>query len=86
MQAGSLAAVSTTGIAGPTGGTTRKPLGTVFIGCTVHGVTTVREFRFTGTRNEVRQRATFSALQMLRFRVLDLDVPTMCWQYGEVFA
>tara|TARA_B110000495_G_scaffold106933_1_gene92376 strand:+ start:4283 stop:5542 length:1260 start_codon:yes stop_codon:yes gene_type:complete len=83
---GSLAAVSTTGIAGPTGGTTRKPLGTVFIGCTVHGDTTVREFRFTGTRNEVRQRATFSALQMLRFRVLDLDVPTMCWQHGEVFT
>lgn len=83
---GAVAGLSTTGIAGPSGGTEHKPVGTLFIACTLHGKTTVREFRFTGNRNEIRQRASSTALQMLRFQLLDMHVPTMCWQYGKVIS
>jgi nicotinamide-nucleotide amidase len=75
--------LSTTGVAGPDGGTTEKPVGTVFIGCTVETDTEVREFRFTGNRNEIRRRAASTALQMLRLRLLGIHVDTMCWQHGE---
>lgn len=63
--------VSITGIAGPTGGTEEKPVGTVFIGVSVkrgkvEGLTSVvEEFHFTGTRDEVRSKAAACALGAL---------------------
>ena len=61
---GSTVAVSATGYAGPGGGTPSDPAGTVYIGvCGPHG-THCERFRFTGTRDEVRERAVAEALRM----------------------
>ncbi len=57
-------ALSTTGIAGPLGGTEEKPVGLVYIGCTVLGKTKVLENRFDGTRQEVRGKAVRKALEL----------------------
>jgi nicotinamide-nucleotide amidase len=59
-------AVSTTGVAGPTGGTPRKPVGTFFIGlATSEGVVT-RGFCLPGTREWVRRLSAMQALDMVR--------------------
>lgn len=62
-------ALSATGIAGPGGGTDEKPVGLVYIGCYICGITTVEEFRFTGSRIENRlytvERALNAALEKL---------------------
>jgi nicotinamide-nucleotide amidase len=58
--------ISTTGIAGPDGGTAEKPVGLVYIGISVRGNTTVKRCTFNGTRNTVRERAALEALDMLR--------------------
>lgn len=57
--------LSTTGIAGPTGGTAEKPVGLVYVGCAINGETTVRECRFHGSREENRNAAVEAALQLL---------------------
>lgn len=63
--------VSTTGIAGPGGGTEEKPVGLVYIGIYVNGKTTVTEYRYTGKRNQIRERAAFYALDLLRKALQD---------------
>ncbi len=63
-------AVSITGIAGPDGGTEKKPVGLVYIGVTIQKKTTVKEFFFTGSRQEIRQRAVTEALALLRLCLL----------------
>ncbi len=47
--------VGITGIAGPDGGTREKPVGTVFAGVCVKGVTEVFELHINGSREEVRK-------------------------------
>ena len=59
------AAVSTSGIAGPGGGTPEKPVGTVWIGWTVRGRAQAEECHFSGGRDEVRRQAVRRALQGL---------------------
>ena len=63
--AGSDAALSATGIAGPGGGTEEKPVGLVYIGCTLNGKTEVKECRFDGNRMENRLCTVRTALEML---------------------
>ena len=63
--AGADATVSTTGIAGPDGGTDEKPVGLVYIGCCVRGKTVVKKFIFDGDRSKVRECATEEALKLL---------------------
>lgn len=58
-------ALSSTGIAGPGGGTPEKPVGLVYVGCHVNGQTHVKECRFTGTREENRNAAVEAALELL---------------------
>lgn len=61
-------AVSTTGIAGPTGAVPGKPVGTVCFGWSKDGVTHTERIVFPGDRHEVRLRTVAHALSgMLRF-------------------
>lgn len=69
-QAGAQAALATTGIAGPDGGTVEKPVGLVYIGCYVNGVTIVEEHRFAGERAQVRSMAVEAALSLLEQALL----------------
>jgi nicotinamide-nucleotide amidase len=64
-------AVSTTGIAGPTGGTREKPVGTVCIGVAGPGVEKAKRFHFKfDNRDQNKQVFAATALEMLR-RELD---------------
>ncbi len=57
--------LSTTGIAGPTGGTLEKPVGLVYVGCYYDSEVTVEECHFKGNREENRNAAVEAALQLL---------------------
>ena len=61
-------ALSTTGIAGPTGGTPEKPVGLIYIALADPHGCRVEELRLDPTlsRNEIRQRAAEIALSMLK--------------------
>ncbi len=62
--AGAEVALSTTGIAGPGGGTSEKPVGLVYIACTVLGKTEILKNVFTGSRQEVREKSVAKALEL----------------------
>lgn len=68
---GSQAALSVTGIAGPEGGTDKKPVGLVYIGCFLNGKTEVRECHFKGNRQKVREYTVINALDLLRTMILN---------------
>lgn len=57
--------LSTTGVAGPDGGTKEKPVGLVYIGICINGKTTVRELRLNGNRNKIRAYAALSVITEL---------------------
>ncbi len=59
-------ALSITGIAGPGGGSKEKPVGLVYIGCTVQGRVEVEKNLFIGTRETIRDRSAINALVLLR--------------------
>lgn len=58
--------LSTTGIAGPTGGTLQKPVGLTFTALAWKGGTTVERNCFLGNRENVKFQASQKALDMLR--------------------
>ena len=57
--------ISTTGIAGPDGGTKEKPVGLVYIGIKVKDEVKVFKRELKGDRNKIRQRAMMHALYNL---------------------
>ncbi len=58
--------VSITGIAGPTGGTTEKPVGTVYISSVFGEQSPIVEHHlFHGDRNSIREQTTQAALDLL---------------------
>ena len=57
--------VSITGIAGPTGGSLRKPIGTIFIALSSKNKTTCKKFTFKGNRGVIRKQASLKALELL---------------------
>lgn len=57
--------VSVTGIAGPNSDETGKPVGLVYLGVSSEEKTLVREYRFDGTREEIRRQACLDALRLL---------------------
>lgn len=65
-------AISTTGIAGPGGGTIDKPVGLVYIGIYINGKTTVNKYILKGNREDIRLGATKNAINDLRLRLLEL--------------
>ena len=63
--------IATSGIAGPSGGSAEKPVGTVWIAVATPTRLTTKEFHFgkhTG-RKQIIERAAHAALNMLRIEI-----------------
>lgn len=58
-------AVAVSGIAGPTGGTPEKPVGTVFIGIGFHDQSIIEKYLFKGSREDVRAQSAIEVLKMI---------------------
>ena len=70
-RAASTFGLATTGIAGPTGGSEEKPVGTVYIALASEDQQTVaRKFVFPTDRETFKQLAAQAALDLLRLRLL----------------
>lgn len=63
-------AVAITGIAGPDGGTEEKPIGLVYIACSVKDDVIVQEYRFKGNRTKIREASVSAALKLMRSCIL----------------
>lgn len=63
--------ISTTGIAGPTGGTPEKPVGLVYIGLADVKGTVVKRLMFPDERLRFKDRASQAALELVRKRILE---------------
>ena len=59
-------AIAVSGVAGPTGGTEEKPVGTVYIGVADRSRQNIRRFQFGNNRILNKEMSAFSALNMLR--------------------
>ena len=62
-------AVATSGYAGPTGGTNKNPIGTVFIAIASVAGVVVSRFIFSGNRQSVVNQASESALDLLYTKI-----------------
>ncbi len=67
--------VGVTGIAGPSGGSPEKPVGTVHIAVAGAGAARERELHLTGDRERVRWQAAQIALEMVRRQLLESQSP-----------
>jgi len=56
--------LAVTGIAGPSGGSGEKPVGTVYLSACGRSGTRTKRFHFPGSRDQVRRQAIAAALQM----------------------
>lgn len=68
--------VSLTGLAGPDGGTEKKPVGLVYIACSVKGKVNVSEYHFSGNREKIRENATAATLTLMRKCILEYMTET----------
>ena len=67
-RTGAAVGVGITGVAGPGGGTPEKPVGMVWVAVDVSGTVDAVRLMLWGNREEIRFRATQSALDMIRLR------------------
>lgn len=65
-KAGADIGVSTTGVAGPDGGTDEKPVGLVYVCVYYKGEYFVKKLQSTGARDTIRERAATAALDLVR--------------------
>ena len=72
-RAGVDIALSTTGIAGPTGGSPEKPVGLVWIGYADSQGSLALKFNFGDHRLRFKERASQAALELLRRKLLKID-------------
>jgi len=61
--------ISISGIAGPTGGTPEKPVGTVWIGISMHGDDEAFHFNFEGNREAIKRKSAHKALEILLAKI-----------------
>jgi len=66
QHAGVEAGVAITGVAGPDGGTDKKPVGTVYIAVYLKGQTNVQRYQLPGDRSKVQRFSVTFALELLR--------------------
>ncbi|HHB94030.1 MAG TPA: CinA family protein [Campylobacterales bacterium] len=59
-------AIAVSGIAGPTGGSVEKPVGTVYIGIKTPKDIIVNQYLFKGDREEVQNQATSKSIEILK--------------------
>lgn len=69
-SSGSLIGISTTGLAGPGGGTDEKPVGLVYIGLYIQGKKYFKKIQLLGDRQSIRNRTVTIALNFLREKLL----------------
>ncbi|MDZ7331304.1 MAG: CinA family protein [candidate division KSB1 bacterium] len=72
-QTGADCAIAVSGIAGPTGGTPEKPIGTVFIGVSWNDQILIEQYHFKGSRQEIRDQAARQAA-ILMFDLLKRQI------------
>lgn len=65
--------IATTGIAGPEGGTSEKPVGLVYFGIYINGKVISKKYVFNGNRQNIRKRATKTILNDLRLELLNME-------------
>jgi len=58
--------IAVSGIAGPTGGTDEKPVGTVYLGVNINGNITVEHHLFQGDRESIQTQATEVAIALFK--------------------
>lgn len=68
--------VSVTGLAGPGGGTKKKPVGLVYMAVADADGTVCREFHFSGSRTQIKLRAAMAAIGLAYDRTQGLLEPT----------
>ena len=56
--------ISTTGIAGPGGGSAEKPVGLVFVAVSTSDMSMCRRYVFTGARDDIKTRSANAALAL----------------------
>jgi len=64
--------LASTGIAGPGGGTSEKPVGLVYVGLAIKGVLISKKFIFHGNRDENKKTFSDAALSTLKEYLLKL--------------
>jgi nicotinamide-nucleotide amidase len=73
-RSGTTFGLATTGIAGPSGGTSEKPVGLVCVALAWEGGDIAREYRLHGGRELIKYRAAQMALEMLRRHLLGVPI------------
>ncbi len=63
--------IAVTGVAGPTGGSKEKPVGTVFFGLATEHKEKTFKFHFTGNRKQVQEISAQTGLDLVRRLLLD---------------
>jgi nicotinamide-nucleotide amidase len=74
MKANTDIGLSTTGIAGPTGGSAEKPVGLVWIGYADRSGSLALRFTLGDERRRIKERAAQAALELLRRKLLKIEI------------
>jgi competence/damage-inducible protein CinA-like protein len=69
-SAGTDIGISTTGIAGPDGGTPEKPVGLVYLGIYINGNVKTKKINVIGDRQRVRTKTTITLLDWVRREII----------------
>ena len=69
QQSGTDLGLATTGIAGPTGGTPEKPVGTVYMGLAMPQGVEAKHHVFSGDREQIKTLSAHTALNWLRLEL-----------------
>jgi nicotinamide-nucleotide amidase len=70
LKSGASLGLGVTGVAGPTGGSSEKPVGLVYIALSSESEVECQEYRFTGERQLIRRFASQMALDKVRRKLL----------------